>query len=499
VEDTKQSDRAEVVAASFEDSSSEQVSDSPSAEIRRASADAPEPVEENSELPPDGRQSSGTETAPALDLATVLMLVDGQNPQVRLAHERIIEAYARCERADFMWLPSIRTGLNYNKHEGAIQDVGGRVFDTSRTSAYGGMGAAAVGAGSPLVPGLYANFHVVDACFQPRIAEREVSARGFAATAVRNNQLRDASIAYWELVRAEQQEGIAQETLKHTQELAKLTEAYMRTGEGLRSDHERVAAELAVRRSDVLRVEEAARVAAADLLRRLGSDPTMFVTTAEVAIVPLELTSADIQAADLVALGLRQRPELAECRELVEQACQKLGRERLAPLIPSVILGLSYGAFGGGLGSDITHTNDRLDADMVAYWEVRNLGVGERSARSEAASQVRQEQWRNAAQLDRVAEEVTSAHARVQTRSQRIDIARQGIASAEESFRLNCERIEQAQGLPIEVLQSIQSLATARREYLSAVVDFNIAQLELWWATGWFATPELHAETSNDS
>ena len=48
-----------------------------------------------------------------------------------------------------MWLPSIRTGLNYSKHEGVIQDVGGRVFDTGRTSANGGLGVAAIGAGSP--------------------------------------------------------------------------------------------------------------------------------------------------------------------------------------------------------------------------------------------------------------------------------------------------------------------------------------------------------------
>jgi outer membrane protein TolC len=77
----------------------------------------------------------------------------------------------------------------------------------------------------------------------------------------------------------------------------------------------------------------------------------------------------------------------------------------------------------------------------------------------------------------------------VQTRSGRIDIARAGIQAAEESFRLNWDRIQNAQGLPIEVLQSIQSLALLRREYLNAVVDYNIAQFQLWWAAGWFSEP----------
>ncbi len=425
----------------------------------------------------------------SLDLATLLSLVDGQNPQVALARERIAEAYALRNRADYLWLPSLRTGLNYNKHEGAIQDVGGRVFDTSRSLMYGGLGAAAVGAASPVVPGVWANFHLADACFQPQIAGHEASARSHAAQATRNAFLRDASVAYWELVRAEQQEAVAQETLQHTQQLAQLTEAYARTGQGLKSDQQRLEAELAVRRSELLQVEEAVRVASAQLVRLLGGDPLSRIATAERAVVPLELTAADTPAVDLVKQGLSRRPELAESRHLVAQACQRLRRERFAPLIPSLVLGLSYGGFGGGLGSEITNTGDRLDADLAAYWELRQLGLGERAVRAEASSRVRQAELRQVADLDRVAQEVVTAHTQVQTRAGRIEIARAGIQAAEESLRLNRDRIQNAQGLPIEVLQSIQSLALLRREYLNAVVDYNIAQFQLWWAAGWFSEP----------
>ncbi|MDP1798303.1 MAG: TolC family protein, partial [Planctomycetaceae bacterium] len=71
-------------------------------------------------------------------------------------------------------------------------------------------------------------------------------------------------------------------------------------------------------------------------------------------------------------------------------------------------------------------------------------------------------------------------------RQQRIELARRGVAAAEKSYALNIQRIENAQGLPIEVLQAIQALATAQRAYLNAVVDYNIAQFELCRATGWF-------------
>jgi outer membrane protein TolC len=39
--------------------------------------------------------------------------------------------------------------------------------------------------------------------------------------------------------------------------------------------------------------------------------------------------------------------------------------------------------------------------------------------------------------------------------------------------------------LPIEVLQSIQALALARREYLRTLIEFNTAQFTLYRALGW--------------
>jgi outer membrane protein TolC len=161
-------------------------------------------------------------------------------------------------------------------------------------------------------------------------------------------------------------------------------------------------------------------------------------------------------------------------------------RERYAPLVPSVLLGVSYGGFGGGLGSDITNSDGRFDADAMAYWEVRNLGFGERAARNQTSSVVRQAQWRNVALMDTVAREVVDAHMQVIKRRERIETCRLGVVAARRSFDLNLDRIRNAQGLPIEVLQSIQALRVAQRTFLNAVVDYNQSQFQLCHATGWF-------------
>ncbi len=443
------------------------------------------PIESNP--PADGSIPAPlTPNSIPLDLGSVLALADGQNPQVGLARERIAEAYAQVSRADVLWLPSLRAGANYNYHDGAIQDVAGNIINTTRNAGYAGLGAGNLGAASPSVPGLIANFRLTDAIFQPKIARHQAASRQFAATATRNDILSDSAIAYLELLRAERRLAIAMEVREKTNRIAELTAAYARTGQGSAADHERLLAELAARDNEIAQAEEAVQIASPRLAFLLHADASITLTASEPFVVPLNLTASDATGNELVRQGLSRRPELAEHGQLVAEACERLQREKYAPLIPSVLLGFSYGGFGGGLGSTFANGSDRMDADAMAYWEIRNLGFGEQAARGEAASLVRQARMRQITTLDRVAQEVVESHVQVQTRRKRIEVSKPGVVSAERSYELNLQRIENAKGLPIEAVQSVQALAQARRDYLNAVIDYNVAQIRLCRATGWF-------------
>lgn len=305
----------------------------------------------------------------------------------------------------------------------------------------------------------------------------------------RNDVLRDAALAYLELVRAEHGVAIAQAALANTEKLTELTRQYSETGQGLQSDHQRMEAELAIRREQLAAQQEVLQVASARLAQVLHADPSVLIVSGEPVVTPLDVMVAEDSAAAHVALGLSRRPELSEQKHLVCEAVERLNREKYAPLIPSVLLGMSYGGMGGGLGNSIVNSSQRWDADAVAYWELRNLGFGDRAAQGETASIARQAQMREVALLDRVAREVVEAHTQVVQRKKRVELSKKGITSAEQSYQLNEQRIENAQGLPIEVLQAVQALATAQRSYLNAVIDYNIAQFELCRATGWFVEP----------
>ena len=440
--------------------------------------------------PPDavnagGFRSSNSATHRQIDLATSLAMVAGQSPQVAFVQERVREAWARLDAAEALWLPSVRFGVSYNKHEGNLQDIGGRVFDVSRGSTYAGLGAQAVGAGSPIVPGLFTQFHLADAIFQPMIARRTVSARRYRVSATTNDELLQAALAYVELVQAGERKRIGEQTKTDLKKLADLTASFAKRGQGTQADADRAQTELQLQTNVVTRAEESQKIASARLAEVVNAGDGLQLLPIERNVVPVDLVPVDSETAGLVMQALRRRPELCENYFQQTAAWDRYRRERYAPFIPNVGLGMSYGGFAGGTGSTIASDRDRFDFDALLYWEIRNFGVGERAARNTAKSRMRQIQYRRARLTNLVRREVTEAHAQLVSAAKQIPRAEVAVISANDSMTRNFERIRQGQGLPLEVLQSIQALDAAKRERLNAKSAYNRAQFRLHRAIGW--------------
>ncbi len=321
------------------------------------------------------------ESKEVISFAETLAIVSGRNPQIAFANEQINEAFAQLRGANVLWLPSIQAGVNYQNHDGPLQNGDGTVTPASRSALEAGLGMYAVGGGAPAIPGVTAKFALADAVFQPRIAGQQVAVQQHAATATIHDFLLSSALAYLNLLRAFQQQAIAQETLDHAEELAKLTDAFARTGQGNQADADRMQTELAVRRNAVAQAAAQVQVASALLVELLNLPPDRSLVPAEPAIVPIELVSHDAGPNQLVADGLSCRPELAESRHLVEEAAGRLDRERYAPLMPNLLLDVSQSGYGGGPGSTVTDFAGRFDFDATVYWQLRNFGWGEVAAR----------------------------------------------------------------------------------------------------------------------
>jgi outer membrane protein TolC len=430
-------------------------------------------------------------------MVNILASVAGRNPEVGFANQRYAEAYARLIAARALWLPSINAGLGWNNHAGPLQASNGSVGEVSRSSLTTGLGVQTIGAGSPVVPGLFANFHSAEAIFQPRIANRSAAARDAAVRTTINDLLLETALAYLELLRAHQSRAIAVDIREHAERLATATADFARTGAGNEADADRAATELSIRQNEVVQADEEIQVASARVVELLNEDPRFVLAPLEPAIAPVELVPLDAPLQTLLPTGLQRRPELAEAGHLVGEAVQRIKMEKFSPWLPNVLMGTSYAAFGGGQGSQISGTAGRFDLDAITYWQVRGLGVGEYAARREAQSLYDQTRMEQIQVMNRVSREIVSAHAQMVARHRQIEIAEQAVARATDSFERNWLRVRDLEGLPIETLQSIQALDQARREYLRALVEYNAAQFSLQRALGW--PIELSSAPSTDA
>lgn len=448
-------------------------------------ADADRPAADFGEAARVEADRSGAEQPVLVEFGEVLAIASGRNPQIRLVNSQIREAFAELAEAEALWLPSIRVGANYHYRDGVIQNAPGMVFDTSRNGMYAGLGSRVVGGGAVGMHGVAAQFHLADAVFRPRISERTYGARRWAAQATQNDTLLAVSLAYLRVLESMQEESIATATYENAERLRQLCRDFGELGMTPEDNIDRAETELALRLNQRLRARENVQVASAELVRLLSGDSSMPLVPSETGVAAIHLIDPDTSARELVIAGLSQRPELQQNRALVGEAVERLNREQYAPLLPSVLLGMSYGGMAAGQGGYTGNAGDRFDFDAVVFWELRQLGLGDRAIREQARQRVEQSRWRQVQLMDLVAQEITAAHAQVQVRRDQIEVARRGVESAVRALRRNLDRIREGEGLPIEVLQAIQALDSARREYLRVLVDYNEAQFRLYRAIGW--------------
>lgn len=420
-----------------------------------------------------------------LDLVSTLATIGGQHPAVGLARWRVEEAYARWSQAKILWIPTLQAGMSYHRHDGNYQASNADIVDVSRSSLQTGLGVGATGAGTTPRPGLVAQYHLADAIFQPDITQKQAWAAQHSAHGVNQRQLMNAAVDYLNWLAAHLDHQILLESRQRTADLAKLTSDFAATGQGLQADADRLNTELSFIDNRVLQADEQIEVRRARLVQTLSLPHSQSIVPLDPTIAPIEFVAQGTDRAELIATALGSRPELRESRALVAAACAAHRRQKWAPFVPSVLLGFSTGSFGGGLGSNVDNVDGRYDFDASIAWQARQLGLGEFAARRESASQVQQARFESARVMDQVAREVSEFHSQTQFRARRIELSKQAIQSAKDSYQRDLSRIREGQGLPIETLQSLQAFEQAQRDYLNSVVDYNQAQFQLQWAIGW--------------
>lgn len=444
------------------------------------------------------RQYFETNVAP-IDLPSALRLAGVQNSQILLAQQRVLEAVALRQLAACQILPTLNAGSSIDSHRGVLQDSTGTILRVNRDALYVGAGALAVAGGTVQIPGVVLTGNVSEGLFTYLISRQEVARRGFASAAVCQDTLLAVALDYIELVRAEGLYSVAKLTRDDARQLSRLTAAYLQAGQGRKGDADRAATELARREAIVIQMEGDIGTASARLCRDLHLDPSVLLRPTDEQVLPTSIVPDLIPLPELLAVALLNRPELKESRTGVVQALLALDQAHWLPFSPNVYIGYSAGDFGGGsnlvaqpvgIGTDALGeprfglVSPRQDFDVMAYWTVLNLGIGNRALVDAARSRLRTANLRQVATLDQIRAEVADAYAKTHARFAQIRTCELAIQASTEAYREDLRRIMGQIGLPLEVINSLRLLSRSRVAYLNAILDYDRAQFELYVALG---------------
>lgn len=435
-----------------------------------------------------------------IDLASALKLAGVRNLDILIAQQRVLYTTAQQQLAAAQALPNFNIGGNYDQHTGFLQQASGNILQVQRSALYLGSGANAVAAGSVNIPGFQYNLNVGESYFNYLVSQQRSQRFMAAQRTAHNDAAFNVAMAYLQLVEAEGTLAIALKIRDEAAEIAKVTSAFAKTGQGRHADAERAAAELYVRQTDVLAATANLTSISAQLVQLLNLEHSLQLKSADVSVIPRQIVPDPIPLPELIAIGLYHRPEAAGQRASIHAAMLQLKNARLLPFSPQVIAGFSGGVFGGG--SDLVASDrvprygaplnqelfgnfaGRTDQDIVAYWSIRNLGLGNKALIDQATAALGVAQYEQIAVLNKIRAQVAEAYANSQSTFAQLDVLNHAVITSREAYQRDLVRTRGGEGLPIELLDSLRLSSTAQMSYLQTIISYNISQYQLYRAIG---------------
>jgi len=427
-----------------------------------------------------------------INLATALRLADARPLMIAAAQASVQVALAQLSEARVLWLPNLYTGLSYFHHDGGGAGNQGDAFINERDQFLAGAG---------LMAAVSSN----DAVFGPLAARQVLRSRQIDVQTARNDALLATAEAYFNVQQARGRLAGAEDVVAKSHDLVtRVTKLAKDLVPAFEAD--RARAQLAESEQAAAEAREAWRFASADLARTLRLNPAAVIVPLEPPFLQITLLAPEESLDNLIPVGLTNRPELASQQALVQATLVRLRQERLRPLMPSLILEgnpttVAQGGYlmGGIWTSDVRGGTNapwvgRDDFNVEVLWELRNLGFGNRALVRERRAEQQQALIELFRVQDRVAAEVTQAHAQLVSAATRVGQAEVGVKEALITYNKTLIGLGQTTRFgnllvlisrPQEAVAAIQQLSRAYDNYFLSVNDYNRAQFRLYRALGY--------------
>jgi outer membrane protein len=400
--------------------------------------------------------------ARAVTLEQALQMANENNPQVVGATGAISSAQAAERSARGAYLPSLSVNAGTSL-------AGANAFGTPAA------GTALGGTSDAYSAGLSASWDVYTG--GRRGAEREAAQAGTRAaqatlTAQRANVSLDVERAFYEVLRTEDLAVVAQSRIQRAEEGQTAAQQRLQLGSATRSDLLRAQLELNTARGDLLQARTERDAARLALGRLVGADDAVTATRgAESRLDPI----GDAEAAALLDAIQGEAPAVLAARAQTESAAAGLDAAR-SQYLPSISVSSGYswrnenpafdqsqGSWSVGLGVSYPIFNGYQREESVV--RARTQQTAAQATLADAVRGVRTDAARALGQL-RLAQE-------------RITLAEQAAATAQEDLRVQRERYRLGSSTILDLLTSQEALVQAETDVVTARYDYQVARAEL--------------------
>ncbi|MDB5100467.1 MAG: outer rane efflux protein [Cyanobacteria bacterium RYN_339] len=403
----------------------------------------------------------------SLDLAEAVLLARDNSLAAQQNRQQLKVTEADRSVAVSSVLPSVslQTAANYNR------------LPASQAAAFGGSGGFGGVVGFPTsgtsVDTTISAQQVIFDAFATRdtlaIYDQQLRIGALAVQQAEQEAMANTAVAYFDVLRSEGLAGVSADGVKQAAEHLRLGDLRMKAGTGTRAEVLQLRAQLANAQGNLTQARNAVNIARMNLANLLnapvGDRP--LATAPVVPPLPVDL------ARDL-APGVDRRPEVQTLLAKTEADQTRVSQESRA-LWPNLTATSSYsqrdlneGQFGAGL---------KVSWALFDSFKVRNRM--ESALNSARVDQIQAEQARQ-----RVALEIRQQYQTREEAKTRILSAREGLASAQEAYRLAVKRYKVGVATTFEVTDVQNTLIQSGNNYVQALNDMRASEVRLAKALG---------------
>lgn len=421
---------------------------------------------------PAGQGTVATETAAvqparAVTLEQALQAAHESNPQVVRATGTISTAQAAERSARGAYLPSLSVNA-------------GSSLAGSNTIGTPAAGTALGGTSDAYNAGLSASWDVYTGGrrgAERTAAQAETRAAEASLTAQRASVTLEVERAFYEVLRTEDLAAVAQARIQRAEEGVTAAQQRLQLGSATRSDLLRAQLELNTARGDLLQARTERDAAQLSLGRLTGADEG--VTATRGAESQMDAIT-DAEATALIAAIEGEAPAVLAARAQTESAAAGLDAAR-SQYLPSVSVTSGYNWRNQDPAFDQSTTNWSIGVG-VSYPLFNGYQREESVVRARAQQTAAQATLADAVRGVRT--DAARALGQLRLAQERITLAEQAAATAQEDLRVQRERYRLGSTTILELLTSQEALVQAETDVVTARYDYQVARAELQALTG---------------